>query len=121
MVLAKRLRLQYQTLAAYLPTIWFWLLCGVIVVHSALLLLVGLHAPATPLIQLLRPLVTTGAVILLIYSSRMEHGAQRWSRVWLGVGISGSALFSVLKITLDASIALPEMRVVWVNRAHTRV
>src|SRR5439155_26551120 len=94
--------------------IWFWLLCGVIVVHTALLLRVGLHAPATPLIQLLRPLVTAGAVLLLIGSSRMEHGAQRSSRVWLGVGMACSALFSALKITLGVSIALPEMRLLWV-------
>src|SRR5205823_3121847 len=101
----KRFGIHDQSLAAYLPTIWFWLLCGVIVVHIVLLLLVGLHAPLTPIIQLLRPLVTGGAVVLLIGSSRLEQGTRRWSRVWLAVGMACSALFSALKITLNASIA----------------
>ena len=85
-----------------------------VVLHTALLLITGLHSLYTPPIQMLRPLVTCGAVILLLQPSYMQHSTQRWSKICLAIGMICSALFSALKISLGASITMVEMRLLWV-------
>lgn len=92
---------------------WFWALCGVVLLHMVLLLVAGLHSSAIIAIQLLRPLVTTGAIAFLVLPIRRERGPQRWSRICLAIGMACTALFSTLKICFDASIAMPGMRLLW--------
>lgn len=103
-MLGKHLQVRYQKLSSYFPEIWFWILCSMVVLHTALLLITGLHSLYTPPIQMLRPLVTCGAVILLLQPSYMQHSTQRWSKICLAIGMICSALFSALKISLGASM-----------------
>lgn len=97
------------------PHSGIWILFAIPFIHGGLLFVVDLGTPVATVVQLLRPLGTLGAVMVLLYSSRIARGKRRWSYLALAGSWLGAAAFSLFKITQDATIEQFPMRLLWIG------
>ncbi|MEM8531112.1 MAG: HAMP domain-containing sensor histidine kinase [Chloroflexota bacterium] len=91
--------------------IWFLLLLPVL--HILLLQFFALGTPTATTIQLLRPIGTVGAALLLLYSSSLTTGRRRWSYLALVCSALSATIFSFLKITQNDAIDPVLRQLLW--------